>query len=242
MAGPSHGIGPDDIVTLDRAAVVARLLAGILHDVNNSLLVISGTTEILDGDPPSPPALAEGLARIRQCSTSAAAAVAEVLAFARGDLAERGPVDLHQLAARALAFRAYSLRRARVSTVITTADEASGFVEGNAVLLLQAILGLLINAEQALAGQVDGRIEVNVGMEQDRVCLRVIDNGPGVAPEHRARVFDPFFTTRRRDESQGLGLAAASAIARSHGGAVTVEETASGASLVLSLPPFDRRR
>jgi signal transduction histidine kinase len=242
MADPCGPLTPETIVALDRFAVLARLLPGILHDVNNSLLVISGTAEILDCDPPTPEALTEGLGRIRDRAVTAAAAVAEVLSFARGDLTGRGPVDLRQLAARALDFRAFSLRRAGVSSSVSAPTDVPCFVEGNSALLLQAVLGLLTNAEQALAGRTGGRIEVKVALEQDRLSLRVIDNGPGVARELHARAFESFVTTRAREESAGLGLAAASVIARAHGGTLTLDDTGSGASLALTLPRFDGRR
>jgi signal transduction histidine kinase len=80
---PGPGPSDDDLLLLNRAATVAHLLAGATHDVNNALLVISGSAEVLEQRPPSPEALERGLTRIRSQSTRAAAVIAEVLSFAR---------------------------------------------------------------------------------------------------------------------------------------------------------------
>jgi signal transduction histidine kinase len=73
-------------------------------------------------------------------------------------------------------------------------------------------------------------------LPQDSVLLRVSDNGPGVDPAIVDRIFEPFATTRARDESSGLGLAVARQIVEQHGGTLTFESPASGASFVMKLP------
>jgi CheY-like chemotaxis protein len=106
-------------------------------------------------------------------------------------------------------------------------------------------MNLLVNAQQALASSSGARrVCVQTGIEQrrdtrePRVWLRVADNGPGIAPELRARVFEPYFTTKPEGIGTGLGLAVSRSLAREHGGDLVLENesTQGGASFRLSLP------
>ena len=107
-------------------------------------------------------------------------------------------------------------------------------IEGDRQRLEQALLNLVINAIQAsgTGGQVTVRvISTSTGM----VAVVVDDSGPGVAAEHRGRLFEPFFTTRT--DGTGLGLANADKIAREHGGQIRLDEdSGQGARFVLELP------
>ena len=73
--------GREDLVTLNRSATVARLVAGVFHELNNSLQVIGGLTELLQDTPGIPPSVADGLRRIHEQNAKAGVAIAEVMAF-----------------------------------------------------------------------------------------------------------------------------------------------------------------
>src|SRR5690242_13956267 len=103
---------PDDLLTLNRAATVAQLLSGVLHQVNNSLQVIGGTAEMLEQQIGPPGSATRSLERIRTQSAKAGASIAEVLAFARADPELRTRVRLRELAGRAAALRTYAVSRA----------------------------------------------------------------------------------------------------------------------------------
>jgi len=78
---------------------------------------------------------------------------------------------------------------------------------------------------------------VRLAREGNEAVLRVADNGPGIAPGLRERVFDPFFSTKPDGEGTGVGLALCRTIAKAHGGSIAVEETpGGGATLVVRLP------
>jgi two-component system, NtrC family, C4-dicarboxylate transport sensor histidine kinase DctB len=225
-----------DLVTLNRAATVARLMAGVTHEVNNALHVISGSAELLEESPDAAEAVTKGASRIRSQTARAAGAIAEVLAFARDDPEHRGLINLRDLASRAVALRKFSVSRAGLTIAFEAAEEETFLVSGSRVLLQQAILNLIANAEQALAGQRGGAIIVTLAGDEAAITLRVSDNGPGVPADLRDQVFEPFVTTRPRHEFPGLGLTAARDIAQTHNGTLALEETASGASFALQLP------
>jgi signal transduction histidine kinase len=226
--------GRADLVTLNRAATVARLLSGVAHEVNNALQVIGGTTELLQETPGLPAPIADGFRRIGGQNLRAAAAISDVMAFARQQDA-RGRVNLGELARRSAALRAFSIGRAQLTIAVEAPIEGVFAVEGSAMLLQLALLNLIVNAEQALAGRRGGAIRVTLDEPGD-VRLRVVDDGPGVDAGVADRIFEPFFTTRPRDQASGLGLAVARQIAEEHGGSLVLEGGGPGATFVLRLP------
>jgi signal transduction histidine kinase len=108
---------------------------------------------------------------------------------------------------------------------------------GSRECLAQAILNLLLNAKQALAGSQGRCIVASTHREGGSVEIRVVDDGPGIPREIRERIFDPFFTTKDPGEGTGLGLAIAFDIARDHGGMIeVVSSTGAGASFTVRIP------
>ena len=95
-------------------------------------------------------------------------------------------------------------------------------VKGDGLLLQQALLNLMLNAEQAMAGP--GQLVVGTAVtDSGQVAITLDDSGPGLSPEVKARLFEPFFTTKEVGEGTGLGLAIAYGIVKAHGG--TIEAT-----------------
>ena len=228
--------GWEDLVTLNRSATVARLVAGVFHELNNSLQVIGGLAELLQDTPGLPPPVADGLRRIHGQNAKAGSAIAELMAFARQRTDIRERVNMRDLTTRAVALRRFAIGRARLAIVFDPPKTGTVDVNGHANLLLQAVLNLIVNAEQALAGQQGGTIRVDVELPEGWVVVRVSDNGRGIDPAMADQLFEPFVTTRSRDESSGLGLHVARHIAEQHGGTLTHEAPVSGAAFVLRLP------
>jgi len=227
--------GPTDLLTLNRAATVARLLAGVAHEVNNALQVIGGTTELMQTTPGLPASVADGLKRIAVQNTRAAAAIQEVMLFARQKDAT-GRTNLREIASRSVALRSFAVGRARLTIALDAPTTGRFVVNGNAALLQLAVLNLIVNSEQALAGQKGGAIRVELEEAPGSVVLRVTDNGPGVDQAARAELFESFFTTRSRDEASGLGLSVARIVVEQHGGTLALKEQDAGACFEVRLP------
>lgn len=227
----------DRIVRVNRSSLVARLLAGTAHEVNNALQIISGTVELLiareDLDPPGK----TKLERVLIQSAKAAASVNRVLAFARAPSSAPAVIDLAALVREAIQLREFSIRRAG-NAIAFDAPAAPCLVLGSRVLLQQAVLNLVINAEQALC-EARGTIELALRREGPWAVLRVADTGPGVAPEIEDRLFAPFTGAERSPDALGLGLAATAAIAAGYGGTLRLERARPGALFVLCLPAHE---
>jgi C4-dicarboxylate-specific signal transduction histidine kinase len=229
------GLSFDDHVTLNRLATAARLMSGATHEVNNALQVISGTVELLMASPEVPDPVLRALKRIHAQSARAAAAMLGVTALSRLPSGEPTTLDMREVVARATALRRYAIGRAGLSVSLDSTPEPL-LVTGNADQLLQAVVNLIENAEQALTGQPAGRIQITTALDGTTVCVSVVDNGPGLSTDVAEHAFDPFVTTRPRPDSVGLGLPVARAIAGAHGGTLVAEPSAQGASFALRLP------
>ena len=111
-------------------------------------------------------------------------------------------------------------------------------IKGNYQRLEQVVINLIANSCQALESAGDEiRIETNYSKSDDRVILKVIDNGRGMSEETIKHVFDPFFTTKRDDGGSGLGMAISSKIIKEHRGRIWFEsEEDKGALAIVELP------
>lgn len=226
---------PEHHLTLNRLATIARLVAGAAHEVNNALQVIGGSAELLQNRTDLPEPVQKTLTRIRDQAARAASAMTGVVALSRPQPEGVYQVDLRDVASRAVELRQYSIGRAELAVQLHVPPTPQ-FVQGHPLHLLQAALNLIQNAEQVLAPRRAGVIRVELAEDGDHVTLRVSDDGPGVAAADADRIFQPFFTSRPRPESTGLGLAVAREIAVAHRGSLDLEPTAQGASFRLRIP------
>lgn len=223
------------LLSLNRATTTVKLLSGAVHEANNALHVISGTVE-LAADRELPASLVTALERIQRQSVVAAEALARVIEFTRAPLEGEADVDVAAVIAQSAALRAFAIRRAGVTL---TVEPAAGpvIVRGNRGRIQQAILNVIINAEHSIA-RGTGVITVRAEASDDRVTVRVADNGPGLAAG--VDPFQPFggpeTAAERMDQPAGLGLWAARTILTACGGDLTLESARPGTVVVMSLP------
>ncbi len=225
----------DVLVALNRSATTARLLSGVIHEVNNALQVISGTVELLQTRPDVPASMNPALERLSKQTARAAQVLSQVLVFTRGSVVEMGRINMREVAEHSLELRAFSIKRASLTSKLVAADNERFNVIGNRALLQQALMNMIVNAELALAGS-KGEVVVDLSVADGWVLVRVVDRGPGLAPEVQDTAFDAFASTRDAWDGAGLGLWAARTIATMHAGEVMQEATAAGPTFVLRLP------
>lgn len=228
----SKNVPPEDwLEAANLHATVAQLLSTVIHQVNNALQTIGGHAELLKTDPDVTATTKRRAGTISGVTERTAAMLASFQVFTRPPV-EPGVLDLRELATRALAYRHYGLGRARIQAVIEGAEAAP--VRGEARPLMQAVLNVILNAEQALTGGTgDGRIAIVIGVADGRATLTVDDNGPGAAAEREP---DGQWTLGANNRL-GLGLSAARAIVGRFGGELSVGPSpAGGARVVIALP------
>ena len=176
--------------------------------------------------------------RIAQESERAAKIVRNLLAFARRQAAERAPQDVADLFSRVMALRAYELRLNGIE-LVTEFEPSLPQVVADGSQLQQALLNLVLNAEQAMRGRPVKRLHVGARFDESAAAVELIvkDTGHGIDRANLSRIFDPFFTTRDVGEGTGLGLSICYGIVRDHGGQITVESVVkTGTTFSVLLP------
>jgi PAS domain S-box-containing protein len=228
----------------EKLASLGQFVAVIAHEINNPLQGVLGHLELLmvapeskASTPESARVLRRNLRRIYREADRAAKIVQNLLTFSGSQPRVRRKLRVERVLARALASRRRALARARIDVVHAERDDAAA-VPGDPLLLHQAILNLLINAEQAIAGTgVPGRITVSTTSRNGRIITSIGDTGPGIPEDVLPKIFDPFFTTKGVGEGTGLGLAITYGIVQEHGGTIHAENRPGGGALfTIDLP------
>jgi signal transduction histidine kinase len=220
-------------------ATVGELTAGMAHEFRNGLATIHGYSKLMDLNA-LPDAYRAYLEGIRSEVESLTQIVTNFLNFARPAQLTLSRVDLRMVCERA----ADELRGDVQSLGGEIAIRGEfGTVDGDEVLLRQAFSNLLRNAVEACAAGARSTPTVIVSSDLDSVhnmsVVSVDDNGPGIPPDARDRVFRPFFTSKR--SGTGLGLALVQKIVVFHNGRISVGSSPlGGASLQISLPNAER--
>jgi two-component system NtrC family sensor kinase len=225
----------------EKLAAMGSLLAGVAHELNNPLAIVMGRASLLEektGQHDELAPLASDVRRIREAAERCGRIVRAFLNMARRKPAERGAVQLNDLVRAALDLVGYTLRSHGITTDLALA-EALPELQADADQVGQVVLNLIVNAQQALMTQqtADRRLALATGQTGRSLWLSVADNGPGVAPEMRERIFEPFYTTKGEGLGTGLGLSVSRGIARGHGGELVAEAApGGGACFRLTLP------
>lgn len=213
----------------ERLAAIGELAAGVAHEVNNPINTILNCAQLLaDGD--TDPEL---YGDILHEGNRIAGIVRGLLDFAREKDEDFHPVDLGEVVKQAVSLIQRRLEKTGIQIVIDV-DRDLPRVQGRFQQLEQVVLNLVLNARDALLHHdAPGGKTIQIAVSErpehhdDRhVCLVVRDNGPGIPEEHRDRVFQPFFTTKRKTGGSGLGLSTSLGIIESHGGNMKVDSVA----------------
>jgi CheY-like chemotaxis protein/two-component sensor histidine kinase len=225
------------LVQMDRMAALGQLISGIAHELNNPLTSIMGYSQRL---------LSRGLEhepmgdarKVLQEAERATRIVKNLLYFAREAKPERVRVNLNEIVERALALRSYELK---VENVIVERALCPDLPEtvADPHQLQQAILNLVVNAEQAIVNsRGSGHIWIRTWAKPDKkIGLEVSDDGPGIPKDIGSRIFEPFFTTKPPGDGTGLGLSIVCGIVQQHEGRVTLESRpGGGATFIVELP------
>jgi signal transduction histidine kinase/ActR/RegA family two-component response regulator len=220
----------------ERLATLGTLTAGIGHEINNPLSYVFGNLEMLREELESQEeqrgmidATLSGVEQIRDI-------VREMMTYVRAD----GGGHLRMMEV------SQSLRTATVlsqSTLKNLADfrtdcQPTPPVLGSPHRLAQVLINLLVNACQACAEAPDqpGRVVARLFQAGDTVVLEVEDNGVGISPESKSRIFNPFFTTKQPGEGTGLGLSVSTRIVEDMNGTLTVDSRPGRTVFRIELP------
>jgi len=223
----------EQLIRDGRMVVIGRLAPALVHELNNSLLVLLGTADLELAMLPPESKERERMETVRDAGGEIRDAVSQLAGFTRAPLDGERELSLVEAAQTAAALT----RRLRLQRDVEFEDSYCDDelrVHGNEAQLIQAILHLLMNGFQASSG--GGSVRLELLREGAEAVAVVSDQGAGVPPEQAAKIFELFETTRLEQQGSGVGLTAARAIARRHGGELDLRPAASGAVFALRLP------
>lgn len=230
------------LMQAEKMSVVGQTLASVAHELNNPLAAIVGYADLL-GDSEVSPEVARLLTRIREQATRTSRIVRNLLNVARRRGPERTLVAFNEVVTSVVELFAYDAKLSNIH-LVTRLDDDLPPIHADRHALQQILVNLVQNAMQAMRARgVGGTVEIATGHKGGLMSLTVADDGPGIAPEARARLFEAFFTTKGPGEGTGLGLAISRGIAREHLGDLVLEDRSDGkpgAQFALRIPISDR--
>lgn len=220
---------------------LGMLAAGVAHELNNPLGALRIGIEALQRlatrvelPPAEAEYLRETLGDMEQCTLRCIETARKLRMLGEQQTTRPDWVDLNVVVSETLDLLRYAALKQGITFTRELTDGLPP-VWGNGGTLRGALMHLCFNAVQAMPE--GGELTVRSRLQGDRIVLEIADNGPGIAPEHLARLWDPFFTTKPVGQGTGLGLSITRRTLLDHGGNIEVaSEPGAGACFTVTLP------
>jgi two-component system NtrC family sensor kinase len=225
----------------DKLSSIGLLAAGVAHEINTPLAVISSYAQMLSKQLKGDARFGPVLDKITQQSFRAAEIANGLLNFSRTSTTEFRETDLNQVIRDTLSLLDHQFKTAQIVIDLDLAENLPP-IHGNSGKLQQVFLNLLMNAKDAMHGGGHLRVATLANEHHNYVAALVRDSGSGIAPEHLKRIYDPFFTTKTTPKpgdrrGTGLGLSVSYGIIQEHAGKIHVESAiGAGTTFHLEFP------
>ena len=206
----------------EKLTSLGLLAAGVAHEVNTPLAVISNYIQMLAKQMPHGDPRQSIIEKIIKQTFRASEIVNNLLNFSRTGAGEAADIDVNRVVEETLSLVAHPLKSAQIQ-VVKHLGETLPAVRGSANKLQQVFLNLFLNARDAMPS--GGMLQIRTGAHNGSVEIEVVDTGAGIAREHIHRIFDPFFTTKPNGRGTGLGLSVTYGIIKEHSGKIDVRST-----------------
>ncbi|MGB7845161.1 MAG: ATP-binding protein [Candidatus Acidiferrum sp.] len=206
----------------EKLTSLGLLAAGVAHEVNTPLAVISNYIQMLARQMPEGDPRHTIIEKIVKQTFRASEMVNNLLNFSRTGPGELADVDVNRVVEETLSLVAHPLKTSQIQ-VVKQLSEPLPPVRGSANKLQQVFLNLFLNARDAMP--LGGMLEVRTAAHNGSVEIEVVDTGNGISREHIHKIFDPFFTTKAGGRGTGLGLSVSYGIIKEHAGKIDVRST-----------------
>jgi signal transduction histidine kinase len=208
----------------EKLAALGRLSAGTAHELGTPLSVISGRAQRALRGKDLPDEYRQSLTAIREEVGRMEYIIKQLLDFSRRNPLRCSAADPAHLAASAV-YAVEEEARKNGTSINFAGSENETPIMVDATRVQQALINLLRNAVQCTSA---GKVRLTWRQKEHGVLFCVDDDGPGISPENRSRIFEPFYTTKPVGEGTGLGLSVVHAVAEEHGGKVEVDDSEMG--------------
>jgi PAS domain S-box-containing protein len=212
----------EQMTQTEKLTSLGLLAAGVAHEVNTPLAVISNYIQMLAKQLPENDPKQALIEKIVKQTFRASEIVNNLLNFSRTGAGEVVDIDVNRVVEETLSLVAHPLKTARIQVVREFGDGLPA-VRGSANKLQQVFLNLFLNARDAMPS--GGMLEVRTTAHNGSVEVEIVDTGAGIPRELIHRIFDPFFTTKASGRGTGLGLSVTYGIIKEHAGKIDVRST-----------------
>ena len=212
----------EQMTQTEKLTSLGLLAAGVAHEVNTPLAVISNYIQMLAKQMPEDDPRHNIIEKIVKQTFRASEIVNNLLNFSRTGAAELADIDVNRVVEETLSLVAHPLKTSQIH-IVKQLGESLPPVRGSANKLQQVFLNLFLNARDAMPA--GGMLEVRTAAHNGSVEVEVADTGAGIPREHIHRIFDPFFTTKSNGRGTGLGLSVSYGIIKEHAGKIDVRST-----------------
>jgi two-component system, NtrC family, sensor kinase len=206
----------------EKLTSLGLLAAGVAHEVNTPLAVISNYIQMLAKQMPEGDPRHAIIEKIIKQTFRASEIANQLLNFSRTGPGELADVDLNRVVEETLSLVAHPLKTSQIQ-VVKQLSAGIPAVRGSANKLQQVFLNLFLNARDAMPS--GGMLEIRTGAHNGSVEIEIVDTGNGIPLEHIHKIFDPFFTTKTVGRGTGLGLSVSYGIIKEHAGKIDVRST-----------------
>lgn len=220
----------------NRLASLGVMVEGIAHEINNPLVSVIGSAEMLMYED-IPESAREAAKTISDSAQQVASIVKGLLTFAQQQKLERTYINVNDIIQAALAMRADTLEIGNIK-VTTQLDSTLPLTMADAEQLQQVFLNMIINAEMGMkSASGGGNLLLKTEKVENTIQISFEDNGPGIAEANLVHLFDPFFSTREVGQGTGLGLSVCYGIITEHNGQIYVKsQLGKGSVFTVELP------
>ncbi|QAY80392.1 ATP-binding protein [Sphingosinicella sp. BN140058] len=231
-----------ELVHVARLSAMGTMASTLAHEMNQPLTAIMNylgmSRQMLDkGDPANVPSVREGVGLAMESAERAGEIIRRLR---RMVMKGRVSVETFSVATAVKEAVEFGLLGQRSIHAVQEVD-ADLKIEGDPVQLQQVLVNLVRNAAEAMNGQEDGSILVRATSREKIARIEVVDNGPGIAPEKKARLFEPFTSTK--DTGMGIGLPISRTIIEAHGGQIWAESgVVRGTRFIIDIPKLANKR
>jgi PAS domain S-box-containing protein len=235
----------EQMLQAEKLASIGTLAAGVAHEINNPLAVILGFTDLLMEKTPPESEACDLLQTIQKQGNNAKRIVENLLSFVRYREYKEEAIEINRVIEELLMMKSNAMMLNNIE-VVREMGESLRPVRGDPGEMQQVFFNVINNAIAAMKG--GGVLRIGTRMRESeggsRLEIVISDSGTGIRPEHRSRVFDPLFTTKKVGEGTGLGLTVSYAIVKKYGGDIAFETRTRdegprpGTTFVITFPPM----
>lgn len=234
----------DQIIQSDKLKIIGEMTANISHEINNPLTVVMGNAEMISFSlenqdlNSSRSDLLKFTNNINISVNRIMKIISNMKEFLHKNEDEKEYVSVRDILKSALMFLSPTIKKLNIDVKITS-PESDLIIYVNKIKIEQVIVNLIQNAIDALTENQTKlpRIDIVVGPEKNgNITIEIKDNGPGISPENRDKIFTTFFTTKEVGKGTGLGLSIANRILEAHQGKLSLKDSSLGACFQMMLP------